>query len=89
MSDSVLTEPVGILGTQTRLQLTERPLNIPPKMCLFDRVKKSGLNTAENHDAAEESFEADVPYAAEDGYAAQNAAYAPEDTEYSEENQFT
>nr|XP_040036846.1 zinc finger protein 346 isoform X1 [Gasterosteus aculeatus aculeatus] len=54
-----------------------------------NQVKKSGLNTAENHDAAEESFEADVPYAAEDGYAAQNAAYAPEDTEYSEENQFT
>ncbi|XP_077963000.1 zinc finger protein 346 isoform X4 [Gasterosteus aculeatus] len=54
-----------------------------------NQMKKSGLNTAENHDAAEESFEADVPYAAEDGYGAQNAAYAPEDTEYSEENQFT
>ncbi|KAM8899603.1 zinc finger protein 346 isoform 1-T1 [Spinachia spinachia] len=48
-----------------------------------NQVKKSGMNTAENQEAAEESFEPDVPYAAE------NNAYAPEDTEYSEENQFT
>ncbi|KAL6098402.1 znf346 [Pungitius sinensis] len=54
-----------------------------------NQVKKSGLNAAENQDAAEESFAPDVPYAAEDGYAPENNAYAPEDTEYSEENQFT
>ncbi|KAM6911783.1 zinc finger protein 346 [Lycodopsis pacificus] len=48
-----------------------------------NQVKKSGLNTAENQDAAEESYEGDVQYAAE------NNEYAPEDTEYSEVNQFT
>ncbi|XP_075958144.1 zinc finger protein 346 isoform X2 [Anarhichas minor] len=52
-----------------------------------NQVKKSGLNTAENQDAAEQSYEGDVQYAAENKeYAAENNEYAAENNEYAAEN---
>lgn len=69
-----------------------------------NQVKKSGLNTAENQEAAEPSYGGDKQYtaaedqyppaeeqysAADDQYAAGDNQYAPEDSEYLEEYQFT
>ncbi|KAI3373936.1 hypothetical protein L3Q82_022505 [Scortum barcoo] len=55
-----------------------------------NQVKKSGLNAAENQDAAEQSFGGDSQFtAADEPYTAGDNQYAPEDTEYSEEYQFT
>lgn len=60
--------------------------------CLFFnlRVKKSGLNTAENQEPAEQSYSGDNQYTAADDqyapgmdqYTAGETQYAPEDTEY-------
>jgi len=56
----------------------------------FDSVKKSSQNTTENPDPVEESFQADVQYAAGDNqYAAEDKQYAAEDNQYgAEDNQY-
>ncbi|XP_068457146.1 zinc finger protein 346 isoform X2 [Clinocottus analis] len=52
-----------------------------------NQVKKSGMSATENQDAAEESYEGDVQYAAEDTqYAAEDTQYAAEDTQYAAED---
>ncbi|XP_056267523.1 zinc finger protein 346 isoform X2 [Pseudoliparis swirei] len=55
-----------------------------------NHVKKSSQNTTENPDPVEESFQADVQYAAGDNqYAAEDKQYAAEDNQYgAEDNQY-